>query len=329
MRRVRILGAGPAGSAAALSALSCGADVEWFDRSALPRHKVCGEFLTAEARSVLESLGVLSVVEQLRPARIRRVRLRFGRREQVGVLPETAWGLSRYAFDHALWSEAVRRGARFARADAPADPPCVVATGRTASLANPANRPSRLFGFKAHFQGPVSDDVELFFFRGGYVGVNPVEGGFTNVCGLARQDVLASLSFDVDGLLSTQPPIAERIRPLLRAFAWIFTGPLEFARHFDDAAREGVYLAGDRACFVDPFTGSGQLIALLTGEVAGRAAAEGWGSSRYETLCRNSLKGNLFWSSLVRLVLTSRLATPLGLVTPLSSLYRLTRPKQQ
>ena len=59
----------------------------------------------------------------------------------------------------------------------------IVAYGRQFS----SSGRDRLFGFKAHFRGPVSDAVELYFFDDFYVGVNPVEGGLTNVCGLGSE----------------------------------------------------------------------------------------------------------------------------------------------
>jgi len=63
----------------------------------------------------------------------------------------------------------------------------IVACGRTQK----PTRRDRLFGFKAHFDGPSDDAVELFFGLSGYIGVNPVEEGVTNVCGIAPESVLA------------------------------------------------------------------------------------------------------------------------------------------
>jgi len=42
-----VVGAGPAGSAAAISAAKKGATVLLLERSRFPRHKVCGEFVSA------------------------------------------------------------------------------------------------------------------------------------------------------------------------------------------------------------------------------------------------------------------------------------------
>jgi hypothetical protein len=55
---VRIIGGGPAGSAAALAALSETNSVHIVEKSSFPRHKVCGEFLSPEIAALLESHGI-------------------------------------------------------------------------------------------------------------------------------------------------------------------------------------------------------------------------------------------------------------------------------
>ena len=47
MRAVHVVGGGPAGVMAAFAAMREGAGVRIFEKSAFPRHKVCGEFLFA------------------------------------------------------------------------------------------------------------------------------------------------------------------------------------------------------------------------------------------------------------------------------------------
>src|ERR1017187_6018543 len=47
MRAVHVVGGGPAGVMAAFAAMREGAPVRIFEKSAFPRHKVCGEFLSA------------------------------------------------------------------------------------------------------------------------------------------------------------------------------------------------------------------------------------------------------------------------------------------
>src|SRR5438477_886337 len=51
-----VVGAGPAGSAAAITAAHGGARVLLLERTRFPRHKVCGEFVSAESLGLLQNL---------------------------------------------------------------------------------------------------------------------------------------------------------------------------------------------------------------------------------------------------------------------------------
>lgn len=325
MPPVHIIGAGPAGSAAALAALSEGMPPEISERSRLPRHKVCGEFLACEVACALEELGAWDDFLRAGPASIRRLVLHFSRRERRWSLPQRAFGLSRYRLDSLLFERAIALGARRRPTGAVASTgepgPTVLACGRKAA----APRGRRLFGFKAHFQGPADDAVELFFFPGGYVGVSPIEQGLTNVCGLAPEDVLRRYGFEPEPLFSA-PALADRLRPLTRTMSWLMAGPLVFTRAFDGPAQPKIYPAGDVLGFIDPFTGSGILNALLTGRLAGRAAARGLPSQQYLRHCRRLLARPVEVAALVRAALRNGLAEYLVSFVPARLLYRWTRP---
>ncbi|MDQ6705460.1 MAG: hypothetical protein M3Z85_05790 [Acidobacteriota bacterium] len=229
MQWVRVIGGGPAGSSAAIGALSEGVPVELFEKSTFPRHKVCGEFLSPEIAPLLHRLGVLGDFESLRPARLSRIHLAIGSSQKRWQLPEPAYGLSRFALDHLLLRQAVAQGAILRRERCPKPPtPAIIAHGRKTSA--PAG--SRLFGFKAHFSGPVSDAVDLFFFSGCYAGVSAVENAGTNVCGLAPETLLRERNFEIESLLPLCRPFAERLAPLTRTMDWLITGPLFSAMAF-------------------------------------------------------------------------------------------------
>jgi len=329
MDAIRILGAGPAGSAAAIAALSESAAVRLFEKSTFPHHKVCGEFLSPGASRILEALGVWQDFLGLGPARICRFVLHLGPRAKRWTLPECAFGLSRYQFDRLLFDRAVRLGAevdrepgavqRLLRGDGGA--PVVIATGRNAV----AQRGNRLFGFKAHFEGPANDAVELFFFEDCYVGVSAVENGITNVCGIAPESTLRRFNFQPDELLDRWRPLRERLGPLTRSMRWLTTGPLVFSRSGYDRPQSTVYPAGDALGFVDPFTGTGMFNALLTGRMAGLAATRQAPSQAYVRQCARLLEAPFRMAALFRTALRWGWVGPLAHCIPGSWLFRLTR----
>ncbi len=106
-----IIGGGPAGAAAAIAIAAAGRDVTLIERNAGPADKVCGDFLSAEAIAMIETLGVdLSAAST-----ISAVRLVHGNRIAATRLPFTARGMSRRALDEALLRQAQASGATVLR----------------------------------------------------------------------------------------------------------------------------------------------------------------------------------------------------------------------
>ena len=305
-----ILGGGPAGSAAAITARLAGRPVELIERAKFPRHKVCGEFLSPEVRPLLERFGV----EFPEAALIRRVALHLRAAEKRFKLPEPALGISRYTMDQRLLSRAEALGARVVASSE--NTPDIVATGRRAAQA----KGTRLFGFKAHFSGPVDDAAELYFFGGGYVGVNPVENEFTNVCGLLPESVLAPLGFEIDAALGGFEPLRERLAPMARQFDWLKVGPLVFGPQQSVGNGRRV---GDALQFVDPFTGSGMLAAIESGVLGAMASSE-----EYSPQVHQILSKPYYMASLMRTALSSRWVEALLTLVPGELLYYITRPKK-
>jgi flavin-dependent dehydrogenase len=298
------------------------------EESAVPRHKVCGEFYSPEVLASLESMGLASQFLARGPARVTHAELHFGKRRRRFALPETAWGMSRYAFDDLLLSAAQKTGATVARQrGSPAHGPLIWAAGRAA--ARPRGR--RLFGFKAHFTGRATDAVELYFWPGGYCGLNPIEGGRTNVCGLSEEGLLRRHGFRIDRvLLSQAPELTFRLGALERITKWYLTGPL---RYGSGTAPAGALAAGDAGCFVDPFTGTGLLAALESGISAGQSALRALQGQSWEHCCHQHRRRSASFyrrqtaaSSIIRSLLHWGWAESLAELLPGEWLFRLTRP---
>jgi hypothetical protein len=331
---VRIVGGGPAGSAAAIAALSETDSVHIIEKSSFPRHKVCGEFLSPEIAPLLDSLNLWQEFLRLHPAHIERTVLHFGFRVSESRLPEGGFGLSRYEFDRLLFEKAMAAGATTTRQRAEhvsfaAQPGSsksrynVLAIGRKSIAA----RGRRLFGFKAHFEGPVNDAVELFFFRECYVGVSAIENGITNICGIAPEETLRACEFHLDDFVAGWPPLADRVRPLSRMFPWLTVGPLVLGKQQVHLTGQDVYPAGDALGFIDPFTGVGLVTAVGTGRLAGLAASRRSSAEQHMSNCRRAVRGPFCLATVFRAIIGAGLAPSLGPLIPAGWLFQMTRPR--
>ena len=92
---IAVIGAGPAGAAAAITAARRGADAVLFERAGYGRDKVCGDGLTPRAVGALRDLGI--GMDGSHP--IRGLRMIAGRTERVLPWPET----SRFPAQGAVW----------------------------------------------------------------------------------------------------------------------------------------------------------------------------------------------------------------------------------
>ena len=104
-----VVGAGPAGSAAAIGMARAGDRTLLLERARETGDALCGGFLSWQTLQRLDALGID------RPAlggqAVRRVRLFAGRRQSETVLPGEAMGVSRRRLDSALQAAAVAAGA--------------------------------------------------------------------------------------------------------------------------------------------------------------------------------------------------------------------------
>ena len=73
MYDVIIVGAGPAGTCAALYGHRLGLKTLLLDKSKFPRDKTCGDALSGKSVKVLDDLGLISGVDNLNGAIIKRI----------------------------------------------------------------------------------------------------------------------------------------------------------------------------------------------------------------------------------------------------------------
>jgi flavin-dependent dehydrogenase len=287
-----IIGGGPAGCAAAIKASRSGAQVLLIERTRFPRHKVCGEFVSAESLGLLQELladeyqNLLSQAPRISQGRI----FLDGSMLQTGIDPPAA-SIARLDLDSALWETSRAAGVEChsetsVESIAGSGPFRITAngqvfqaealgnaSGRWSSLTSPEvrarNGKQKWIGIKAHFQDPFSSpSVDLYFFDGGYCGVQPVSAAHNgsgiriNACAMVRADLANTLA-DVLGL---HPALGERSSSWRQITEPVTTSPLIF--HKPEPVREAMFQVGDAAAFVDPFVGDGISLALRSGALA-------------------------------------------------------------
>ena len=109
-----VIGAGPAGSAAAIRLARAGVAVAIVERDEFPRGKVCGEFVSGPSWDLLEALGVAQALHADAGPPVRSVA--FYGREAVATaaMPGGRAGraLGRHRLDTVLLQHAIDAGAR-------------------------------------------------------------------------------------------------------------------------------------------------------------------------------------------------------------------------
>lgn len=281
--KIVIAGGGLAGAAAACELARAGHQVVVLERSTGPTHKICGEFLSAEAQHYVQRLGL--DLGKLGGHPIARVRVVRGERRVEAELPFRALGLSRFALDEALLVHAASLGAEIVRGHVLEHlPPEVrfLATGKhdlRGARRDVAAPPEALVGFKMHYRlseavsAALAGIVEVILFADGYAGLQMIEGGTANLCLLVHRNRLVQAGGTWEGLLADLTAASPHLRQRLYGAAPQFERPLTVARvpyGFIHRATPGetVFRLGDQACVIPSFTGDGMAMALHSAALA-------------------------------------------------------------
>jgi flavin-dependent dehydrogenase len=162
------------------------------------------------------------------------------------------------------------------------------ATGRSRTLARMAERicsirahlqRAPMVAFKAHLKHTevAAGACEIYFYPGGYGGLNNIEAGLSNLCFIVNARDVRACQSDANRVMREVVCRNQRAAHTLeRAHVqseWLAVSLEGFGRRSASPAK-GLLAIGDAASFIDPFTGSGMLMALESGDLAARVIAE-------------------------------------------------------
>ncbi len=307
MKRVTIIGAGPAGCAAAMALTAFPrVEVHLLEKERLPRRKVCGSGLSPWALVQLDRMGVGGMVRReafvIRGARVggaggRVVELRGGLHAAV---------LLRERFDALLAGEARRRGAHLATgvrvdeivrdgdrvvglrtSEGELETDAVIvgngAHSRLAPAARPGNRLHAILGWFEGVRG-VSDAVELYFdpeFKPYYGWLFPesdrrVNIGLCYAQGSPGANARERFESFLERRFASRLAGADRIGPLVGH-------PIATTPRPTDLSSAGTLVAGEAGQLVDPATAEGIHHALASGTEAGEFLGEVLSAGREPT----------------------------------------------
>ena len=325
---IMVVGAGPAGATAARALARRGIEVLLVDRAMFPRWKVCGCCLNGNALSTLERIGLGDLPKRHGASVLTQMRLSANRRE-AHIALRGGVSLSRETFDTALIAEATRAGAAFLPGTT-ATLADLTATARVVRLANrdgsvlaearvvlaadglggtllaragenaaPPQLRARIGAGVVSTNAPAFYDPGTLYMTcgdGGYLGLVRLEDG--------RLDLAAA--FDADWLRRVGGPGASAIH-LLKDAAWPipsdlptvhWRGTLALTRQARRVAAERVFVLGDAAGYVEPFTGEGMAWALASGAAVAPLAIRAATMWQYQLMRE--------WTALYRRVVSRR-----------------------
>lgn len=340
MRRTAplILGAGPAGCAAAIGLAGHGMRPILLDRDGEARDQLCGGFLSWRTAEQLRALGVDLV--DLGARRIESVALFAGARELVSPLPSPAFGLSRRALDSALRERALAAGAEIAVDTARGiegtevigrnrrwrEDGLFLATGKhdLRGLGRPRASRDPALGLRLRLPPSqartdlLTGRIELHLFAGGYAGAVLHEDGSANVCLAVRKSLLARCGGQPAELLGqlarAHPAFAKRLAgaEVSAEIETIGAVPYGWVARTTTA---GLFRLGDQAAVIPSLAGEGISIALASGALAARIWLENGpaGADQFQARMANEVAAPLRAAGLARTLAEGPWAARAGL----------------
>ncbi|WP_412466097.1 NAD(P)/FAD-dependent oxidoreductase [Pedobacter sp. KLB.chiD] len=335
---ILIIGGGLAGLTAALHLNKMGLKVTLIEKDTYPHHKVCGEYISNEVNPYFKWLGL--DVGSLGPTSISDLLFTSNIGQSIQTkLPLGGFGLSRYTFDHYLYTELIRRNVnvvhdRVVQINFSNNQFKVITTnhtfiaayvigayGKRSAIDVKLNRSfmdkqSPYLAVKAHYQADFPDHlVSLHNFKGGYCGVSKVEDDRVNICYLADYERFKKYK----NLIAFQENVLYKNKYLKDIFEnanCLFDAPLTISQ-VSFERKEPVYnhilMIGDTAGLIHPLCGNGMAMAIhaakivsallhqrIEGKISSREALEENYTTHWNSEFKSRLKMGRMLASLLK-----------------------------
>lgn len=323
---VIIAGGGPAGSSAAIHLARNGLRVLLAEQKKFPRAKLCGEFISPECVRHFENLGVVDAIKLSGPTAITET-VFYSPRGHYVTVPSSwfgrpaALGLSRAVMDHVLLQRARDCGVTVLEGASITDPiledrkvrgvriksnghdeeyfaPLTIdATGRAHILTRklhtgePRSK-AKLIAFKVHLRNTrvAPNACEIYFYPDGYGGLSSVEGDVSNLCFIISAEQVkrhySNPELVVREMVMKNQRAAYTLAHAQTESEWLSASWERFGRQQPSPAN-GLLAIGDSAAFIDPFTGSGMLMAFESGELVAEVIVRHRDKLATSELCAN------------------------------------------
>ena len=173
-------------------------------------------------------------------------------------------------------------------------PVTIDATGRARILSRKLNTgqprsKAKLIAFKAHLRkARVADNTcEIYFYPEGYGGLSSVEGEVSNLCFIISAEQVRRHYSNPDAIVRDMVMKNRRAAYTLEHATtesdWLSASWESFGQQ-EPCPATGLLAVGDSASFIDPFTGSGMLMAFESGELVADVLSRHHGKLDDETV---------------------------------------------
>lgn len=302
-----IIGGGLAGLTTALNLANNNCKVCLFEKNEYPHHKVCGEYVSNEVLTYLNSLGI-------EPFSIGAKKIsKFEITDTKGIpikanLPLGGFGLSRYAFDNLLFQSLENKATvvfdtvekigfdknEFSistqRKDIYKADFVVGSFGKRSNIDSFLKRDfmkqnSSWLAVKNHFEYDFAEDkVALHNFNGGYCGLSKTETGAVNACYLTTFKSFKKYG-DIETFQNQELSKNPHLKKFYNEAKPIFKKPLTISQisfHKKSPIENHIFMLGDSAGLIHPLCGNGMAMAIKSAQIFSELFLKAFQNNNFE-----------------------------------------------